>query len=79
MDDLTSRAALERLAQMAVGAMLGREPVIVVHAIGFERPANWPLPIKRVPDGLPQCYRPLAILEYVEWALSQETNWRGLV
>lgn len=73
---------IQSLAKHAVECMIKREPVLITHEVGWERPKNWPLPIKRVhnPGGpVTQPYRPMAILEYCECVLSekpeQEEDW----
>jgi len=61
-------------AFQATECLLNKQPVTVTHPAGWERPANWPLPIKREapsPDGrVTQNYRPLAILEFVAESLA---------
>ncbi len=60
---------LEALGQSALAALLAGQPVTITHEPGWRRPRGWPLPIKRVPDGTPQAYRPLAVLEYIDGAV----------
>ncbi len=66
---------LENLAVAACTCLVRREPITMTHAPGWQRPVNWPLPktrAKPAADGsLTQDYRPLAILEYVGWALGE--------
>jgi hypothetical protein len=75
MSDTTSKEALSVLARRATEALLLQQPVSVFHDVGWERD-GFPLPIKReqpLPDGsVMQLYRPMAVLEYVQEALSGE-------
>ena len=67
--------SIENYAHLAAQCMVERKPVTLTHAPGWQRPTNWPLPmVKGTPaaDGsLTQNYRPLAILEYVDYALGE--------
>jgi hypothetical protein len=60
---------LETLGQSALAALLAGHPVSITHEPGWQRPKGWPLPIKRVPDGTPQAYRPIAVLEFIDRAV----------
>lgn len=66
---------LDDLAMEALNAMLMRTPMTVVHPAGWKRPRNWPLPQEATepePDGtLVRCYRPIAVLEYIDGALDE--------
>ena len=57
------------LAFQATDCLLNKHPVTVTHSAGWQRPANWPLPIKREApsaDGsVTQNYRPIAVLEWI--------------
>ena len=89
MTDITSPKALADLAGTAVACMLNRHPVVITHEAPYDRPRGWPLPIKRMPIGQPQSYRPLAILDYIEYALveqeraqlaaAKQSDWSDLV
>ncbi len=64
------------LAPMAFDCLFKRQPVIITHPAGWQRPEGWPVPIERnkVPnaDGSDtQPYRPIAIFEYCEYVLRQ--------
>ena len=69
---------LHAYASLALGALLKREPVVLTHEPGWQRPEGWPLPgVKGElgPDGSrTNQYRPIAILEYVDYALTKETK-----
>lgn len=72
---MTDPIALQYLANLAVKHLLEQTSVLVAHPAGWQRPTNWPLPIKRgTPDEtgvVRQNYRPLALLEYVHETLSR--------
>lgn len=72
---MTDPAILKYLATQAVQHLLAQTNMVVTHASGWQRPTNWPLPVKRAqPDAdgsTSQAYRPLAILEYVHDTLSR--------
>lgn len=72
LDDLPS------LAQAALAALLAGQPLMVTHEPGWQRPKGWPLPVKRVPDGTPQAYRPLAVLEYIDSAVKAPVSTEEL-
>lgn len=67
----------QALVPAAAAALLAREPLDVALPDTWERPENWPVPIKKVPRGTPnrvQSYRPVAILEFAELVLSSRAN-----
>lgn len=64
MIDFTSNP--QQLAYLAVMAMLERKPVEMNLAADWQRPHNFPLPIEATPLPGKRCYRPLAILEWVD-------------
>ena len=72
---MTDPAILAYLATTAVQHLLAQTSMEVSHAPGWQRPPNWPLPVKRgTPDAggqTRQAYRPLAILEYVNDTLAR--------
>lgn len=71
---------LRDLATQALAALLERKPVVLRHDRFWTRPPGWPLPIDRTHDKrdsngvvtLP--YRPLSILEYVQYRLDLEAK-----
>ena len=65
------------LVSAAAEALLMQQPVRLLSA-SWERPNNFPLPIKREPAGTPQSYRPLAILEWVDAELRGENRGRAM-
>lgn len=66
------------LVSIAAEALLMQQPVNMLLSAGWERPNNFPLPIKREPAGTPQGYRPLAILEWVDSELRGENRGRAM-
>jgi len=66
----------EELARDAVEEMLCAKPIVQVHPPGWQRPPNWPLPIKATepqPDGsLIRNYRPIAVLEWINEQIQNE-------
>jgi hypothetical protein len=69
---------LPTLVTLSAGALLQQKPVEMVLGAGWERPANFPLPIKRRAADQPQSYRPLAILEWVDAELRGENKGRAM-
>ena len=69
--DIRAWKALSRLASIAIAMLLVRKPVTVKFDLHYDRPKGWPLPIKKAAPGEPQDYRPLAILDFVEYQLDQ--------
>ncbi len=65
----------ENYVHLAAQCMLERRAVVLTHPAGWQRPPYWPLPqVKGRPaaDGsVTQSYRPLAILEYADYALGE--------
>ena len=59
---------LKHLAEEAIHCMLTRQSVYLDESLqpGWERPRNFPLPIKRGEGN----YRPMVIIEYVEETLA---------
>lgn len=71
---MTAPVALIYLANLATKHLLAQTSVPITHDAEWQRPTNWPLPVKKgTPDAqgsVQQNYRPLAILEYVHSALA---------
>ena len=66
------------LVSVAAEALLTQQPVRLLLPAGWERPNNFPLPIKREPAGTTQSYRPLAMLEWVDAELRGENKGRAM-
>lgn len=72
---MTDPAILAYLATTAVQHLLAQTHMTVAHQPGWQRPTDWPLPVKKAQpdaDGITrQAYRPMAVLEYVHDTLSR--------
>ena len=68
--DVTDLTALVLLSDEACCAMHERRGVTVQFDLQWDRPKGWPLPIVKAAPGEPQVYRPLAILDFVEYQLT---------
>ena len=64
----------QQLAYLAVMALLERRPVQMSLPANWERPRNFPLPIEATPIPGPRCYRPLAVLEWVDEVVRRGGN-----
>lgn len=73
---ITTDCTPQQIANEAVKHMLAQTNMPVQHAPGWQRPTNWPLPVKKVApdaDGFTrQHYRPIVVLEYVNDMLSRK-------
>ncbi len=67
MNEFTTEHA--QLVSMSSCALLAQEPVRLALPADWQRPRNFPLPIKKT-EGMVREYRPLAILEWVNDELS---------
>lgn len=75
---MTFTTDLPTLVAAASTALLTQQPVQMTLPADWTRPHNFPLPVKREPAGVPQSYRPLAVLEWVDAELRGENKAREM-